>query len=141
MTLRFQEPGGDDETLDFGGAFVDFGDAGVAVVAFDGVFAGVAVAAVDLDGFVRGAGGHLTGEMFGDGGCHPESFIEDNHNSYVRDRRTLNLIGYAGKSGVSAMSDEKEIREVMRAERKHKTVEQQEADLKQFMLKAIRNCD
>ena len=39
------------------------------------------------------------------------------------------------------MSDEKEIREVMRAERKHKTVKQQEADLRQFMLKAIRNCD
>jgi hypothetical protein len=39
------------------------------------------------------------------------------------------------------MSDEKEIREVMRAERKHKTVKQHEADLKQFMLKAIRNCD
>jgi len=39
------------------------------------------------------------------------------------------------------MSDEKEIREVMRAERKHKTVKQQEADLKQFMLMAIRNRD
>lgn len=39
------------------------------------------------------------------------------------------------------MSDEKEIREVMRAERRHKTVKQQEADLREFMLKAIRNCD
>jgi hypothetical protein len=38
------------------GAFVDFGDAGAAVVALDGVFAGVAVAAVDLDGFVGDAG-------------------------------------------------------------------------------------
>lgn len=34
------------------GAFVDFGDTGVAVVALDGVFAAVAVAAVDLNGFV-----------------------------------------------------------------------------------------
>jgi hypothetical protein len=41
------------------------------------------------------------------------------------------------KSEVSAMSDEKDIREVMRAERKHKTVKQQDADLRQFMLKAI----
>jgi hypothetical protein len=39
------------------------------------------------------------------------------------------------------MSDEKEIREVIRAERRHKTVKQQEADLKQFMLTAIRNRD
>ena len=39
------------------------------------------------------------------------------------------------------MSDEKEIREVTRAERKHKTAKQQEADLREFMLKAIRDCD
>jgi hypothetical protein len=39
------------------------------------------------------------------------------------------------------MCDEKEIREVMRAERKHRTVKQQEADLRRFMLTAIRNCD
>jgi hypothetical protein len=35
-----------------GGTLVDFGDAGVAVVSLDGIFAGVAVAAVDLDGFL-----------------------------------------------------------------------------------------
>ena len=73
MTLRLQEPGGDDEALDFAGAFVDFGDAGVAVVALDGIFAGVAVAAVDLDGFVGDAGGHFAGEEFGDGGVHGEA--------------------------------------------------------------------
>jgi len=33
-----QDPVGDDEALDFAGAFVDFGDAGVAVVALDGVW-------------------------------------------------------------------------------------------------------
>src|SRR5579859_1947889 len=73
MTLRLQGPGGDDEALDFGGAFVDFGDAGVAVVALDGIFAGVAVAAVDLDSFVGDAGGHFAGEEFGDGGVHGEA--------------------------------------------------------------------
>ena len=56
-----------------GGAFVDFGDAGVAVVAFDGVFAGVAVAAADLDGFVGDAGSHFAEEKFGDGGVHAEA--------------------------------------------------------------------
>jgi hypothetical protein len=39
------------------------------------------------------------------------------------------------------MSDEKDIREVMRGDRRGKTVRQQEADLKRFMLTAIRNCD
>jgi hypothetical protein len=70
LPLGFQNPGGDDEALDFGGAFVDFGDAGVAVVALDGIFAAVAIAAVDLDGFVGDAGGHFAGEEFGDGGVH-----------------------------------------------------------------------
>jgi hypothetical protein len=55
------------------GAFVDFGDAGVAVMSLDGVLAGVAVAAVDLDGFVGDAGGHFAGEEFGDGGVHGEA--------------------------------------------------------------------
>src|SRR5713101_796831 len=71
--LRLQNPGRNDEALDFAGAFVDFGDAGVAVVAFDGIFAAVAVAAVDLDGFVRDARGHFAGEKFGDGGVHAEA--------------------------------------------------------------------
>src|SRR6266853_4770363 len=43
--LRLQNPGGNDEALDFAGAFVDFGDAGVAIIALDGIFAAVAVAA------------------------------------------------------------------------------------------------
>ena len=42
-------------------------------MAFDGIFAGVAVAAVDLDGFVGDAGGHFAGEKFGDGGVHAEA--------------------------------------------------------------------
>src|SRR5271155_3916015 len=73
LILGFEEPGGDDEALDFGGAFVDFGDARVAVVALDGIFAAVAVAAVDLDGFVGDAGGHFAGEKFGDGRVHAEA--------------------------------------------------------------------
>ena len=71
--LGLEEPGRDDQALDFGGAFVDFGDAGVAVVALDRIFAGVAVAAVDLDGFVGDARGHFAGEEFGDGGVHAEA--------------------------------------------------------------------
>src|SRR5580700_4545281 len=71
--LRAQNPRGNDQALDFAGAFVDFGDAGVAVVALDGIFAAVAVAAVDLDGFVGDAGGHFAGEEFGDGGVHAEA--------------------------------------------------------------------
>src|SRR5579863_3583355 len=62
---RTKGPGGDDQTLDFAGAFVDFGDAGVAVGAFDGIFAAVTVSAVDLNGLVRHAGGHFAGEEFG----------------------------------------------------------------------------
>src|SRR5687768_9331577 len=41
---------GDDELLDLLGAFEDVHDLGVAVPALDGVLAGVAVAAEDLDG-------------------------------------------------------------------------------------------
>src|SRR5271168_718286 len=66
--LTLQNPGRDYQALDFAGAFVDFGDARVAVVTLDGIFAAVAVAAVDLDGFVGDARGHFAGEKFGDGG-------------------------------------------------------------------------
>src|SRR5256885_3632294 len=69
----FEEPGGNDEALDFASAFVDFGDAGVAVVAFDGIFATVAVATVNLNGFVRDAGGHFAGEELCGGGVHAEA--------------------------------------------------------------------
>ena len=71
--LGTKDPGGDDQALDFAGALVDFGDAGVAVVAFDGIFAAVAVAAMDLDGFVGDARGHFAGEKFGYGGVHAEA--------------------------------------------------------------------
>jgi len=43
MTLRLQNPGGNDEALDFAGAFVDFGHAAVVIVALDGIFAAVAL--------------------------------------------------------------------------------------------------
>src|SRR6267378_1458011 len=71
--LRLQNPRRDDQTLDFTGAFIDLGDARVAVVALDGILAAVAVAAVNLNGFVRDARGHLAGKQFGDGGVHRES--------------------------------------------------------------------
>src|SRR5271168_1758597 len=73
VSSRFEDPAGDYQALDFAGAFVDFGDAGVAVVALDGIFAAVTVAAVDLDGFVCDARGHFAGEEFGDGGVHAEA--------------------------------------------------------------------
>src|SRR5579871_3184855 len=38
-----QRPGGDHEALNLAGAFVNFGDARVAIVALDGVFAAVAI--------------------------------------------------------------------------------------------------
>src|SRR5437660_8120926 len=71
--LRTQNPGGDNESLDFAGAFVNFGDAGVAVVALDRILAAVAIATMDLDGFVRYARGHFAGEEFCDGGIHAET--------------------------------------------------------------------
>src|SRR5437879_13487160 len=58
-----QDPGRNDQTLDFAGPFVDFGDARIAVVALYRVFAAVAVAAVDLNRFVRDARGHFAGKQ------------------------------------------------------------------------------
>jgi hypothetical protein len=108
---------------------------------FDRRFEALAVGGGHLDGIVGDAGGHFAGKEFGDVSDHAESLIEDDHTSCVRKQGSLNPIGYARKAAVSAMSDDEEIREVMRAEQKHKTVKQQEADLRQFMLKAIRHCD
>jgi len=44
--VAFEDPGGNDEALNFAGAFVNFGDARIAVGALDGILAAVAVAAV-----------------------------------------------------------------------------------------------
>src|SRR5437016_10442214 len=68
-----QDPGRNDQTLDFAGPFVDFGDARIAVVALYRVFAAVAVAAVDLNRFVRDARGHFAGKQLGEGGVHGEA--------------------------------------------------------------------
>src|SRR5215213_9507224 len=51
----------DDEALDLAGALEDRVDLGVAVPALDGVLAGVAVAAEDLDRFLRHPHGDLAG--------------------------------------------------------------------------------
>src|SRR5215469_4043783 len=72
IELRTQRPGRDDQALDFAGTFVNLRDAGVAVGAFNRVFAAVAVAAMDLHGFVRDTGGHFAGEKFCHGGVHAE---------------------------------------------------------------------
>src|ERR1700679_2269950 len=59
LSIRFQDPGGDDQALNLAGALVDFGDAGVAIIAFDGIFAAVTVAAVNLNRLVCDARGHF----------------------------------------------------------------------------------
>src|SRR5208337_2862044 len=63
-----EQVAGDDGALDFAGTFVDGDDAGVAVHALDFGFAGVALAAVDLHGFVDDAIDHFAGVEFGAGG-------------------------------------------------------------------------
>src|SRR5580704_11089980 len=68
--VALQDPSGDDQALDLAGAFVNFGDARIAVGAFDWVFAAVAVAAMNLNRFMRDARGHLAGKKFRDGRFH-----------------------------------------------------------------------
>ena len=76
--LKFEQVAGDDRALDLAGAFVDGDDAGIAVHALDFGFAGVALAAVDLHGFVDDAIDHFAREKFGagGGGAHPQAGIE-----------------------------------------------------------------
>src|SRR5450432_1075665 len=54
----------DDHALDLAGAFEDGEDLGVPVPALDGVFAGVAVAAEDLDGLLGDADSGLPRHEF-----------------------------------------------------------------------------
>src|SRR6266700_738016 len=70
---RTQRPGGDYQALDFAGAFVDFSDARVAVIAFHRIFAAVAVAAMNLYRFMRDSRSHFAGEKFGHGSIHAEA--------------------------------------------------------------------
>ena len=56
----------DHDALDLGCAFVDGGDAGIAVEALDFVFLNVAVSAVDLECVVGDAVGGFGGEELGD---------------------------------------------------------------------------
>src|SRR6185295_19117593 len=58
----------DEQALDLAGAFVDLRDAGVAVVALDGIVLEVAVAAVDLDRVRADLLGELGSEELGLGG-------------------------------------------------------------------------
>src|SRR5215470_2260498 len=73
LRVALQDPRGDDEALDFARALVDLSDASVAIGSFDRIFAAVAVAAVNLDGFVRHASGHLAGKQLGDRSLHRET--------------------------------------------------------------------
>jgi hypothetical protein len=62
LFILFQELSGDDEFLDFGGAFVDAQRTDVAIQALDDGSAHQAGAAVDLDGAVDDASGGFGGE-------------------------------------------------------------------------------
>src|SRR6185312_3580103 len=61
---------GDDVALDFVGAFADDHQRGVAKVALDVVFGGIAVAAVDANRVERDLHRHLGGEQLGHPGLH-----------------------------------------------------------------------
>src|ERR1700676_2349729 len=73
LQYGLEYPGGDDQALNLAGAFVYLGDARIAVHAFDGIFAAVAIAAVNLHRFVGGARGHFGCEKLGDGSFHGET--------------------------------------------------------------------
>ena len=66
--------------LDFAGAFVDLGDACIAVVPLDGVVGQVAVAAVDLDGVgadflkARNSSGPLEEGLLDVKNCYNQNF-------------------------------------------------------------------
>ena len=62
LFILFQELSGDDEFLDFGGAFVDAQRTDVAIQALDDGSAHQAGAAVDLDGAVDDASSGFGGE-------------------------------------------------------------------------------
>src|SRR6185295_4106177 len=65
-----ENAGGDHDALDLARAFVDFGDARVAVVALHGKLRRVAVAAVDLDGLVGYPRRHFAREELRFGALH-----------------------------------------------------------------------
>src|SRR5271168_333005 len=57
-------------------------------------------------------------------------------------RKSRWVVGYhLGRRDAYAMAEEKEIREVMRGDRANRTSARQKADLKNDMLRAIRECD
>src|SRR2546422_188336 len=72
-SIRLQNPRRNHHPLNLAFAPVDLGDAGVAVHPLDGIFAIVAIPAVDLDGLVGDARGHLRGEQLGNGRFHAEA--------------------------------------------------------------------
>src|SRR5258708_15449030 len=98
--LRLQNPGGDNQALDFAGAFVDFGDAGVTVIALDGIFAAVTIAAMNLDGFVCYARGHFAGEELGDGRVHgePRAGVLLPRGLANQHSRSVNFGGHVGEN-------------------------------------------
>src|SRR5437870_2163472 len=61
-SICLQHPRRNHQPLNLACALVDFGDASVAVHPLDRIFATVAIPAVDLDGLVGDARGHLRGE-------------------------------------------------------------------------------
>src|SRR5215831_8240486 len=72
-SLRTQQPGCNHQPLNFTGAFVNFGDAGVAVIPFDGIFTTVPVPAVNLNRSVCDASRHFTRKELGRRRVHAEA--------------------------------------------------------------------
>jgi len=70
--LRLQNPRSDHQSLNLARPLVDFRDARVAIRSLDGIFAAVAVAAVDLNGLMRDSGRHLARKKLRDGRLHAE---------------------------------------------------------------------
>src|ERR1700719_4429843 len=68
-----EHPGGDDQTLNLAGTLVYLGDARTTVHAFDGIFAAVAIAVVNLHRFVGDSCGHCGREKLGDVSFHSET--------------------------------------------------------------------
>src|SRR5215469_13132057 len=70
---KIQDPGSYNQTLNFACAFVDLGDAGIAVHPLNWIFTAVAVAPMDLNCFVSDPSSHLACKQLCNGSFHREA--------------------------------------------------------------------
>src|SRR5579875_363415 len=104
-SIRLQHPGSNHEPLDFTGAFVNFCDARVAIVAFDRIFTAVTVAAVNLNSLVRHTRGYFGGKKFCNGSFHGKSgagvFLP---RGFTHEQtRSVNLRGHVGEHELNGL--------------------------------------